>query len=216
MTLARLHVDEERSRISRDLHDSVGGELAALAWRMHHISLGSDATREDGNTAAAIEAEMRRLGERIRVALESLRHVVLDLRQEQRTWGEMLAKLRELCQDMCQGRQLAFDADGELDGLLLERVIDDVHCIVVELVRNAATHANPRRIEVRIAVQDGVNMIVADDGAGLRGGDTTHRTGGLVNVRARVERLGGEIDIQTVTRGTRIAIRLPPVGVEIG
>jgi signal transduction histidine kinase len=207
-TLARLRVDEERARISRDLHDSVAGELSALAWRLRHTSVRAG---ESETPTEAVETEMRRLGERIRGALASLRAVVLDLRREQHSWGQMLVALRELCQDLCEGRKLVFEADDAPSALVPERMIDDVRCIVLELVRNATTHADPARIAVQIRVRDGLEISVSDDGCGLRREHATRASGGLANVRARTARLLGKLDIETAGPGTQIVITLPDV-----
>ena len=206
--LAHLRVDEERTRISRDLHDCVAGELAALAWRLRYTAV---AQGDAEPSAEALQAEMRRLSERIRGAISSLRNVVLDLRVEPHGWDEMLAALRELCQDLCEGRELVFEADDAPDRLLSQRALDDLRCIVIELVRNAATHAEPAQIEVQIRVHDGVQVSVSDDGCGLLRAHTRQASGGLANIRARVQRLGGQVDIQTARPGTRVMISLPAV-----
>ena len=207
-TLARLRVDEERTRISRDLHDRVATELAALTWRLRSPSLTD---RETQATAEELQTEMRRLGERIRGALAGLRQVVLDLRREPHGWEEMLAALRELCRDLCEGRALVFEADQASSAPLSPSAIEDLQCIVLELVRNAVTHAEPRQIRVRIRVGDGVRVSVADDGCGLAREHARRASGGLANMRLRVERHGGQVEIQTARPGTRITFSLPAV-----
>jgi len=208
-SLARFRIGEERNRIARELHDGVAGELAALAWRLRQIPLGSHVT-----TRAASETETNHLEGRIRSVLKNLRHIVLDLREEPRSWVDTLVALRERCQDLCGKRQLVFDVSGAEDGIghdgqLMEALADDVQCIVSELVRNAAVHADPRRVEVRIRILDGVELSVSDDGVGLPPGHGNRSSGGLANLRSRVMRLGGQVDIQPANPGTRVEVRLP-------
>lgn len=202
--LARLCVEEERTRIARDLHDRVCSELAALAWRLRRpaVVIG-------GNDSRAIETELHRLGERIRGALTSLRNVVLDLRREQRTCAEMLAGLGELCQDLCEGRKLVFESDHTFCERVPISMTDDLQCIILELVRNSVSHADAAQIEVRLRVRDCIELSVADDGCGLRPEHKHRAFGGLANVRVRVQGLGGKLDIQSARPGTRVAISLP-------
>jgi len=203
-SLARFRVAEERSRIARDLHDGIAGELAALAWRLRRIPV-----RSEGTTLDAAESEVNHLEGRIRSVLENLRRVVLDLREEQHSWVDTLAALRERCHDLCGSRQLDFSVSGALDEPLTERIAEDVQCIISELVRNATRHASPRRVEVRIRIGDGVEVSVADDGTGLPPDYASHSSGGLANLRTRITRLGGEFEVQLRNPGTLVKVRLP-------
>jgi len=205
-TLARHRVAEERSRIARDLHDGVAGELSALMWRLRRAALDSEASGSE-----TTEPEIAHLEGRLRGALDSLRQVVLDLRQEPRSWDDTMAALRERCRDLCGARELAFTVSGVLEAPLFDAMAGDVGHIVSELVRNAVTHAEPRRVEVRIRVGDGVEVSVADDGSGLPADYASRSTGGLVNLRQRVTRLGGELEIRAAHPGTHVAVRLPLV-----
>jgi signal transduction histidine kinase len=202
--LARFRVSEERSRIARDLHDSVGGELAALAWRLRRIALGPA-----GTTLDAAETEVSQLELRIRSVLESLRCVVLDLREQKYSWVDTLAALRERCQDLCGGRQLEFIVSGALDERLAERIAAELQAIIGELVRNATTHGKPRRVEVRIRIGDEIELSVSDDGTGIDRERANRSSGGLANIRARVTRLGGEFDLRSGNAGTLVKVRLP-------
>jgi signal transduction histidine kinase len=209
--LARLGVAEERSRIARDLHDSVAGELAALAWRLRQVPLGPQAT-----PLGTCETEVAHIEGRIRGVLTNLRRVVFDLRQEHRGWVDTIAVLRERCHDLCASRQLVFSVSGAPEGSHAERLADDVQCIVSELVRNATTHADPSLVEVRIQIGDGVRLSVSDDGTGLPPDSASRSSGGLANLRARVTRLGGELRIQSANPGTHVEVRLPAVSHDHG
>jgi len=204
ISLARVRVAEERNRIARDLHDGVAGELAALSWRLRRMTVEPEVAMAD-----APEVAMGHIQGRLQSVIESLRHVVLDLRQEHRTFAQTIGALRERCLDLCGNRHLVFSVFGTLDGPLAERVADDIDCIVSELVRNATTHAEARRVEVQIRIGDGVELHVSDDGKGLPPDYASRSSGGLANLRARVTRLGGEVDIRPKNPGTHFEVRFP-------
>lgn len=204
ISLARFRVAEERSRIARDLHDGIGGELAALAWRLRQIPVAPVSATVDPS-----DSEPSDLEGRIRSVLANLRRVVLDLREDQRTWVELLASLRQRCHELCGDRTLDFSVSGALDEPLAQRIAEAVQCIVSELVRNASRHANPRRVEVRIRIGRSVELSVSDDGSGLAPDYAFQSAGGLANVRTRVTQLGGELTIRAAEPGTHIEVRLP-------
>jgi signal transduction histidine kinase len=201
-SLARLRVAEERNRIARDLHDGVAGELTALSWRLRQLAPAT-------MMADTLETEVGRIEERLRGAIGSLRHVVLDLRQEGRTWAETIAALRQRCLDLCGSRELVFSVFGSPTGPVEQAVAEDIDYIVSELVRNASTHAAPRRIEVQIRFGDRVELSVSDDGMGLPPDYASRSVGGLANLRTRLERLGGGLELRPQKPGTHMAVRLP-------
>jgi len=203
-SLASLRVAEERSRIARDLHDGVAGELTALAWRLRQLPL-----RSRDNTLDHAETEAIHLEERVRSALGNLRNVVLDLRQEPQTWVDTIAVLRERCRDLCGNRRLLFNVTGPLDDSVPERICADIEYIVSELVRNATTHAQPNQIEVLIHIGDPIQLSVADDGRGIPADFPNRSSGGLANLQRRVKQLHGQLEIEHANPGTHIHIRLP-------
>jgi len=203
-SLATLRVAEERSRIARDLHDGVAGELTALAWRLRQLPL-----RSDDKTLDHTEAEASHLEERVRSALGTLRNVVLDLRQEPQTWVDTIAVLQERCRDLCGNRRLLFDVTGSSADSVPERICADIEYIVSELVRNATTHAEPHQIEVRIHIGDPIKLSVADDGTGIPADFADRSAGGLANLQGRVRQLNGQLEIEHTNPGTHVHVRIP-------
>ena len=201
--LARFRVAEERSRIARDLHDGIGGELAALAWRLRQLPAALASATLDSS-----ESDVKDLEQRISSVIANLRRVVLDLREGQRSWVDLLAALRRRCHDLCADRTLDFSVSGALDEPLTQRIAENVECIISELVRNAIRHGNPRSVVVRVRIWDSVELSVSDDGTGLASELASLSSGGLANVRTRVTRLGGELTIRAAHPGTHVDVRL--------
>jgi signal transduction histidine kinase len=192
LSLTKLRVTEERSRIARDLHDGVGSELAALVWRLRRLAT------DPGTGSAKLEDELVAMERRVRNVLGDLRQVVLDLRPAPASWAETIKALRERCQELCDGRDLVFDAEG-LPDECQANLAAHLQRIVVELVHNAAAHADPKHVEVR-----------------LRDADWTGSHGGLANIQERVAELGGRVDYSASPSGTRFEIALPIAGLSAG
>jgi DNA-binding NarL/FixJ family response regulator/signal transduction histidine kinase len=200
--LAELRVAQERVRIARDLHDSVGSELAALVWRAR--VLAQDAPQQGrADDLSALER-------RAVTALDQLRDVVLGLRADPMEWSEATAALARRCHDQCRDMKLDFVVEGELDTRTQASLWLEVQRIVLELVRNAVTHAGGNCVGVRLRAGAQLDLSVNDNGHGIQNTNWRDSPGGLANVRARVQNLAGEMNVDSDASGTRIQIRLPP------
>jgi signal transduction histidine kinase len=82
-----------------------------------------------------------------------------------------------------------------------------------EAIRNAANHADPRRIEIRVKIESGEALLeVVDDGRGFTPAAEQQWNGhyGIVGMRERVEQLGGRFLLHSEPgRGTSVIARLP-------
>jgi signal transduction histidine kinase len=202
LRLAEIRVRQERTRIARDLHDGVGAELAALAWRLRTLAL--DARPSDEGAFLALER-------RVVKASDELRDVVVALRIEPASFRDAITLLSERCSEVCAGIELCFRVECASDRAP-SQMPPDVPLIVLELVRNAARHADARRVEVRIRVAEELSLCVTDDGHGLDSLASTRTNGGLVNVHRRVVGLSGRTLIHSNEAGTRIEISVPLSG----
>jgi len=199
--LGRMLVEQERSRISRDLHDNVATELAALVWKVREIS---DAVPR-GSSKLDIEA----VAERLRSVIADLRSVVLALRAPGLGFDELRRILEERTRELCETADFRILIDGRLENGELVAFHAGVLPICFELVRNAAAHSGASRIELGLRIATTVEVTIEDDGIGLPQAAWRGSTGGLQGARHRVERLGGAIALQGGSRGTRFNIELP-------
>ncbi|WP_375765284.1 sensor histidine kinase [Archangium gephyra] len=201
--LAELRLREERHRISRDLHDGLGTELASLTWTARTLH-----QRLEGSP---VQGEVAHLLERLRSGMDELRTVVWALRAPARAWEDVVARLAQRCRELGGDREVvveasAADPSAELDG---QAALDLVRA-VQELVHNAARHAQPRCIRVTLRCEpEGIHFRVEDDGRGLAHGALEQSEGGLKNFRARVEGAGGTTQVESSSQGTRVSAWLP-------
>jgi PAS domain S-box-containing protein len=201
--------EEERHRLSRELHDEAGQALTAL-----RISLGL--IREDLSEEA--DALRQRLSETVTLA-ESITDQVRALAQTLRppalaTLG-VNAALEGYCREFSRRTRLMVDYTGqELPGLR-DSVGIHLYRLVQEALTNVSKHARAHRVRVVLGDEDGtISLLVEDDGAGF---DVTAEQRvvspkglGLVGMRERVEQLGGRLEITSQARhGTRLVARVP-------
>jgi PAS domain S-box-containing protein len=197
--------EEERHRLSRELHDEAGQALTAL-----RISL--DLVRED----LPMEARplRQRLGQAIALTdttMEELRSLAHDLRPPALDTVGLNDTLEGLCLEFAQHTKLSVDYTGAELPVLPEAVNISLYRFLQEALTNVARHAQARHVWVALD-RDGeaVSLSVGDDGQGFDEQAGMAAGIGLVGMRERLELLGGQLEIESQPgQGTRLTARIP-------
>jgi two-component system, NarL family, sensor histidine kinase DesK len=195
-SLARLAVQEERARFSRDLHDVLGHTLSLAA-----IKLQLARKLERAHTVEA-EQELRDVESLVRHALDSVRAVAAGYRQP------TLASELVGAQVALQAAGIQFSVEGERQ--LLPAIIEGaIAWVVREGVTNVIRHSNAKKCQIKIQrEQEIIRVEVADDG---RGPTDSEATGlGLVGLAERLRPLGGRVHWACPPeRGFRLLAEVP-------
>ncbi|HUX68159.1 MAG TPA: histidine kinase [Terriglobales bacterium] len=201
--------DEERRRISRDLHDETGQALLALRL---YLEMGlrqpsHGATRKWMKKGVALVdqsvAELRRI-------LAQLSPLVLD---ELGLEAALRLELRRLRAQHQWRARFQFTGDAaRLDHSLAILV----YRVVLEGLRNAARHARARSVQLKIAVGPGqLSIRLRDDGVGLPegpvpAGPPAAGHWGLIGMRERVRLAGGQLELDSSPgQGLSLDIHIP-------
>jgi signal transduction histidine kinase len=201
-----MALSNERTRLMRDLHDGLGGQLVSI------VAL-SERQRSGGAP----------IGEAARAALRDLR-LVIDAMDD--IGGDLMLALgawRERIASQLSAHRIALDWTVLTpQGLPVHPELRPGHVIQVlrlldEAVTNAVKHAGAGTIRVSIETLMGEagehgRITVADDGrgfAGLGGGDAGPPGRGLANMKRRAERCGALLEIVSGPEGTRVTLDLP-------
>jgi signal transduction histidine kinase len=183
---------EERGRIARDLHDSLGQDLAFIAMR--------------ASSLAGDDPRIRQINQAAEQALSSSRGVISSLSRE----GEpLVVAVERLATRLCEraGVPLRLEVG---DGVTAADERREVLLrILAEAIGNSLHHADPSLISVELSGNhSALRLTVVDDGEGFD--EEGSATGlGLAGMNERVEAAGGELSLDTAPgRGTRIEVRL--------
>jgi two-component system sensor histidine kinase DesK len=202
--LAELAVAEERTRIARDLHDSLGHSLSVIALKSE---LAGRVLEEDPARAAAEIADVQRVA---RDALVSVRETVSGYRQP--SLAIELAGARAALAAAGIAGQVEPAPEG------IPRDVDAVlGWAVREGVTNVLRHSEAARTRIRVIVDEDVRAVeVEDDGVGeeLEGVLPARRPGtGLAGLRERAAGLGGSVEAGPLpSRGFRLRVAVPVTG----
>ncbi len=182
-------VAEERGRIARDMHDNIGAQLlAALHSR--------DAASKDS---------------KIRETLADLRDVINNASAEKLALDETLAELRLETADRlaAAGVGLRWTSGASEKSGLDPIATHALRSIIREAVSNVIRHADARNVGISVDRPPGfVVMELVDDGRGFDPA-IVHGGNGLTNMRARLDRLGGTLEIAKHPPGMRLVARIP-------
>jgi signal transduction histidine kinase len=203
---SQVAVVAERERLARELHDSVTQSLYSLTL----LAEASQRLVGAGDLEPVREYTVR-LGEIAQQALREMRLLVYQLRP--------LVLKREGLVGALQQRLDAVEKRAGVDARLLvegpielpAEVEDGLYRIAQEALNNALKHAVPTSVTVRIRASGRkVTLEVSDDGRGFDPERVSDEGGmGLVNMRGRAERLGGDLALLSAPgEGTTVRVSL--------
>ncbi len=209
----RLAVVEERERIGRDLHDGI-------IQRIYGVTLSLDDVPElvePGNAEAA--GRVDRAIDALHDTIRELRTFIFGLGPPLNDEESLPEALEALAAEARSNIQVTVHVDDDVPALPVATT-NELLSIAREALSNVARHAGARSASLHLAVRDDELLLeVADDGRGFdpaRRLPPAHR--GLLNMRARAERLDGKLRIDSrPASGTRIIVAIPrPVAIAGG
>lgn len=188
-------LQEERLRISQELHDNIGSQLTFV-----NASIGA-LQNEVGNPRLT---DVKKLtAETIR----ELRKTVWLMNHQSTTLEEFVIKLRDY---ILTGSQIpiVIDVKTNLQQVITAQVANHLFRIVQEAVNNTHKHAEATQINIEISLDaDLLSLTIADNGKGFNP-DSPRSGFGLTGMHKRVSGLGGKLHIQSHP-GTTITAHLP-------
>ena len=190
-----LAISEERARIAREVHDSVGHHLTAINLQLQNAErFGErDPERSRQKVREARESTLSALAE-VRRSVRALKPTAL----EERSGVAALAALVRSFDGA--GPDVSFELEGE-ERMLSEEMELALYRATQEALTNAAKHSSARRVSVRLAFEpEETRLVVADDGVGVPKGRPEGGFG-LAALRERVEALGGTLAAGNRTEG---------------
>lgn len=209
--------DEERRRISRELHDSSGQALAALSMCL-----------------AMVERETDKLSERAGRNLSDATRLVRELSQEVRTMSHLLhpplldeagleSALHWFVEGFAQRSGIAVDLDlaPELGRLSKEMEIA-IFRVVQESLSNVHRHSGSKTAQVQVGRDaQKVTLQICDQGRGLAGNRRAKKSGpavpgvGIQGMRERVRQLNGHFEMESRAGSTIVRAAIPVPAEEI-
>jgi len=197
--------EDERTRIAREIHDSLGQALTALKLQ---LSAAEDAASKD---APGLEPRLHETTAMVDDLVKMVRRIASDLRPPILDHLGLPAALEWLAQDFakrtgirCRAATHSPPITGELGTALFR--------IVQEALTNVLRHAGATRVDIELGTKSGcVTIEINDDGTGIsESGTIGPGSLGILGMRERAAALGGVLEVAPRDEGgTRVAAWFP-------
>ena len=202
--------EEERRKVSRDLHDQICQQLASLA-----IDIGGLVANP--SPPEGMQRRLKTLQARVVKASEETRHIAYQLHPSVLDDLGLVASLRALCKEFSEREGIAAEFDsGVLPGSLPREIVSCLYRVAQASLQNIAKHSNAKHVSVALSLQKGsVLLSLEDDGVGFDAEVVRGRGGlGLIGMEERARMVNGNLSIAARPgHGTRIALEVPlPAG----
>ena len=202
--------DDERRRIARELHDSVGQMLAALGMNLAAVGTDLEHLIKTANTVTDSAALVQDLSREVRTISHLLHPPLLDE-------AGLASALRWYVEGFAQRSKIKVDLEFPADfGRLSRESETAIFRTVQECLTNIHRHSGSPTARIRIAASGtDVRVEVEDHGKGIPQQRQLETSSmgipgvGIRGMRERLRQLGGTLDIHSTGKGTLIVAQLP-------
>ena len=214
LKIEELATLQERNRIARDIHDSVGHALTVLNL---HLEAAVKIWQTDPEEATEFLIESKRLGSN---ALKEVRQSISTLRADPLAELSLEDGIISLCEDLQRSSNISPNLDLDLDSNfsnfnlnLKPEIKIAIYRITQEAFTNIFKHAEATEVTIKIKVKNqksnNLQLIIDDNGKGFQPNQNT--TGfGLHSMRDRALTVGGSLNVETAPNsGCKITATFP-------
>lgn len=181
--------EEERKRISGELHDEIGGNLSRIAMIGDMLENKLSLTDEERKYLKQISCTAR-------ATSEAMRDIIWFINPENDSMAKLLIKMRDAANLMLDPLDFSFTAPEQ--GILPEADLHfrrNLYLIYKECLQNIVKHARANRVEIEIRESEGcLRLRVSDDGSGFDAAQS-YPGDGLKNIKRRAAELGATVEI---------------------
>jgi signal transduction histidine kinase/ligand-binding sensor domain-containing protein len=213
--LEREHaIERERTRIANDMHDELGSQLT-------RISMLSESARRQSSDPARVGERLGQIYDTARDVTKAMDEIVWTVNPRHDTLESLVTYLEKYTVDFVGTAGVGCRIEAPFETIAWSpnaEVRHNLFLCLKEALTNIVRHSGATMVVLTIRTDGGeFFMQIADNGKGLaldaRGRDASSRAGGgngLINLRARMARLGGSFEItSSPEKGCSVTLRLP-------
>ena len=202
-------LQEQRLRISRDLHDNIGAQLTFIISSIDNLHFAFPGME------ANISKKLKNISEFTRRTIYELRDTIWAMNKEKITVEDLQARISNFIEKARNASpttvfSFQFDAEINQEDEFSSVVGMNIYRIIQEAVNNALKYAEAKEIKVHIEkIQDTFKIEIVDNGKGFVI-DKVELGNGINNIRKRAKEIHGEIQLtSTPYEGTKIILTTP-------
>ena len=200
-------MEQERGRIAQDLHDELGSSLTEITMLGVRAQAPSTPAPKRGEYLEEMSGKARQM-------VTALDEIVWAMNPTHNSLGSMMSYFSIYAERFLGLANIALRFDGPFDADEYE--IDSRHrhqlfLAFKEALTNVVRHSKATEVRLRVEVrQRTLRLSVSDNGQGWSDGGRTDEMDGVINMRARLEKLGGRFEIKSKSgSGTEVCFEMP-------
>jgi len=200
--------EEERRRISRDLHDDINQRLALLAMEIEAVE------RQLSSSPVHVGRAVRAIQDRVTELSEDVRHLAYQFHPSILDDLGLTIALQRLVDDfMARSNVRGSFGHKNIPEFVPQEIATCLYRVAQESLNNVARHAEASRVDVELTrSRSGLTVTITDDGVGFAPEPSRNgRQGlGLLSMKERVALVQGALKIDSaVGKGTRVQVVVP-------
>ncbi len=204
--------EEERKRISRELHDETGQALMVIRLYLGML--------ESSVTAHGARMKIRETLDVVDRTIEGIRRIIGRLSPLVLQELGLIAAVRKEAKDLAKSAGVKARVTVSPDfGRMATPIEAAFYRIVQEALHNVAKHANATTVNIEMSRENGsVRLLIEDDGVGIpaQKPNPGRQTFGMAGMRERIGNIGGKMKVTSSRgKGTRIEVIAPVMSAEV-
>lgn len=193
-------LSEERSRISQELHDSIGHSLMALSMNIRYLKVLKDKDK--------IQTEIIEIEALVKESINTLRSTVYNLKEldEHYNLREEITKIIQKFNELGIVK-INFDFSTNIN-FSSNRLENILLTTIKEGITNSLKHGNPSTIDISIkTINDDLQLTITDNGQGCK---YINKSNGLNGITERIKKINGEVAFtSSINKGFTIKTLIP-------
>jgi len=210
VTNARLAASMERTRLARELHDSISQALFSMT--MHARAAQLAMAKEKLDATGPLGRSVAQLAELTRGTLAEMRSLIFELRPGALAEEGLVSALRKQGAALTAREQIPITVDGPERRLDLGAGVEEhLYRIASEALNNVVKHARAERVAVHVTAEGGaLRIVVSDDGVGFDPDAEHSGSMGLSTMAERAQAIGAQFTVTSAPDdGTVVTVTLP-------
>lgn len=183
-------IQKEKERISRDLHDNVGGQLSYVLYSLDGINTDDEIKRAETIT---------NINQSVRNVISNLRETIWAINDEAISMNDFSDKLKVYVRSMFRNTEtkISFTENVQNNRHLNSLVGLNLYRICQEIINNAFKHSNATELIVNITSDTNVIIEIVDNGIGFDLEAGSKDGLGLANIKSRANEVGISLELES-------------------
>lgn len=205
-------MENEKGRISRDIHDGPAQSVASLVIKTDIIKK----LLTKNTSMTNIQNELNDLKYQLRSVINEIRKIIYDLRPSSLNELGIIDSIKGLISKTKENKQINIEFQ-LIENSQIKSTTSQITCyrVIQECLTNIVKHAKAENVNICLVIEPNyIKIKVNDDGIGF---DMTEAKGkdnsfGLSSIKERIALMNGEVDITSTPDGTTINASIPNLG----